>query len=185
MYMKTIFQKIGTVLAVLAGIALVVASFAPMFAAAAYAQEDSLEYSAWIPYWAAKKGADDARRHTEQLDEVNPFTYTVKTGGSINDAGKMSASHWRKLRSAAEKEDVRYVPTLMWSDGARIHATLANPVLRAAHVKEIAALVEKNEYDGIDIDYEGKLAETKDYFSLFLAELALALGDKHLSCTIE
>ncbi|MEK7511159.1 MAG: glycosyl hydrolase family 18 protein [Patescibacteria group bacterium] len=183
--MKTFFHRLGVVLAVLAGLSLVIASFAPMFASAAHAQTTDLEYSGWIPYWAAKKGADDARKHIKQLDEVNPFTYTVKSDGSINDAGKMSASHWRKLKNAAEKEDVRYVPTIMWSDGAKIHATLSNSTLRAQHIKEIVELVEDHDYDGIDIDYEGKLAETKDYFSLFLAELALALDDKWLSCSIE
>jgi spore germination protein YaaH len=58
-------------------------------------------------------------------------------------------------------------------------------VSRAEHVRELVELVEDNDFDGIDIDYEGKRAETKDYFSLFLAELAVALDDKWLSCTIE
>lgn len=186
MTMKKLFNGIAVVMAVLAGIALIIGSFAPMFASAAHAQtSSSIEYSAWVPYWAAKKGADDARKHIKQLDEVNPFTYTVKSNGTINDAGKMKASHWKKLKSTAEKADVRYVPTLMWSDGAAIHATLSDPSRRAAHIRDIVELVEENEYDGIDIDYEGKLAETKDYFSLFLAELAIALDDKWLSCTIE
>lgn len=186
MIMKTFFHRLGVVLAILAGVALVLGSFAPMFVSAAHAQTTTnLEYSGWIPYWQAKKGADDGRKHIKQLDEVNPFTYTVKTNGTINDAGKMSASHWKKLVTASEKEGVRYVPTLMWSDGAKIHETLSNPTLRAAHIKEIVELVEDNDYDGIDIDYEGKRAETKDYFSLFLAELAIALDDKWLSCTIE
>lgn len=186
MTMKKLFNGIAVVMAVLAGIALVIASFAPMFASAAHAQtRSSLEYSAWIPYWAAKKGADDARKHIKQLDEVNPFTYTIKSNGTINDAGKMNATHWKKLKAAAEKNDVRYVPTLMWSDGALIHATLSDANSRAAHINDIVELVEENEFDGIDIDYEGKRAETKDYFSLFLAELAIALDDKWLSCTIE
>ncbi|HYF28989.1 MAG TPA: hypothetical protein VEA36_01325, partial [Candidatus Paceibacterota bacterium] len=142
--MKKFFHHLGVVFAVLAGLALVVASFSPMFAAAAQAQTTDLEYSGWIPYWAAKKGADDARKHIHQLDEVNPFTYTVKTNGQINDAGKMNASHWRKLKSAAKKEGVRYVPTIMWSDGAKIHATLSDPALRVAHIQEIVALVEEH-----------------------------------------
>jgi spore germination protein YaaH len=183
--MKKFFNRLGIMLAILAGISLVIGSFAPMFASAAHAQTADLEYSGWIPYWAAKKGADDARKHIKQLDEVNPFTYTVKSNGTINDAGKMGASHWKKLKSAAEKEGTRYVPTVMWSDGARIHATLSDPTLRQAHITAIVNLVEKNEYDGIDIDYEGKWAETKDYFSLFLEELDAALDDKWLSCTIE
>ena len=46
-------------------------------------------------------------------------------------------------------------------------------------------MVKKGKYDGVDIDYEGKWAETKIFYSLFLFELKQALGDKILSCTIE
>ncbi len=147
----------------------------------------TLEYSGWIPYWKAKAGADDARKHIKVLAEVNPFTYTVKSNGTINDAGNMSASHWKKLRSSAASNDVRYVPTIMWSDGAAIDRVLRDAELRKAHIEAIVELVDEHDYDGIDIDYEGKKAETKEYFSLFLAELnnALEEDDKWLSCTIE
>lgn len=163
----------------LAALAFAGGSFAPAAHAA------SLEYSGWIPYWEAKDGANDARRHIRTFGEVNPFTYTVRSDGSINDAGKMKASHWKKLIAAARKNDVRVVPTIMTSDGATLDRILRDPALRKAHIDEIVELVEDNRYDGIDIDYEGKRAETKDYFSLFLAELKAELGDKWLSCTIE
>ena len=42
-----------------------------------------------------------------------------------------------------------------------------------------------NNYDGIDIDFEAKHAETKDYFSLFIKGLYKRLGSKYLYCTIE
>jgi spore germination protein YaaH len=52
-------------------------------------------------------------------------------------------------------------------------------------VKSIADMVKKGKFDGVDIDYESKKSETKLYFSLFLAELKTAIGNKVLSCTIE
>ena len=183
--MKTFMHRLFAFFAILAGIGLIAGSFAPMFASAAHAQTTSLEYSGWVPYWTAKKGADDARKHLKQLDEVNPFTYIVKTDGSLKDNGKMTASHWKKLAKVADKEGTRYIPTLMWNDGASTHRILSDASLRAQHIENIVELVEDNDYDGIDIDYEGKLAETRTYFSLFLAELNIALGSKHLSCTIE
>ena len=151
----------------------------------AQAATTSLEYSGWIPYWKAKDGARDAQKHLDQLTEINPFVYSVKNDGTIQDLGKMKSSTWKKLLKAAYKDDVRVVPTIMWSDTASIDRILRDPKLRAAHIKEIVAVVEKNKYDGIDIDYEGKKAETKEYFSLFLKELDVALGSKWLSCTIE
>ena len=41
------------------------------------------------------------------------------------------------------------------------------------------------EFDGIDIDFEGKHAETKDYFSTFLKGLSKRMGNKWIYCSIE
>jgi spore germination protein YaaH len=64
---------------------------------------------------------------------------------------------------------------------------LAQRKRRAAHVAEIRALVKKYKFDGIDIDYENKSAETRPYFSAFLTELSTALhkDKKQLICTVE
>jgi spore germination protein len=52
-------------------------------------------------------------------------------------------------------------------------------------VRLIVDEVEVNEFDGIDIDFEGKKYETKPYFSKFLQELYKAMGKKWVQCTIE
>jgi spore germination protein YaaH len=46
-------------------------------------------------------------------------------------------------------------------------------------------MVKEKNFDGVDIDFEGKKAETKKYYSLFLKGLYLRLGSKWLMCTIE
>jgi len=46
-------------------------------------------------------------------------------------------------------------------------------------------MVERGDFDGVDIDYEAKKSETHDSFALFLKELKGVLGKKTLSCTIE
>jgi GH18 family chitinase len=77
----------------------------------------------------------------------------------------------------------------MWSDTASIFNVLSNPTLRAAHIQSIVSAVKQNGFDGVDIDYEGKSAETRDSYTAFLAELSAALykSDKDLTldCTIE
>jgi len=168
--------------------AFVFASAAPVPALAASSSKKNsskLEVSGWIPYWRTEAGTKDAKAHLSQMAEVNPFGYTVKTDGSLNDAMKVSGADWQTLFREARKEGVRVVPTIMWSDTNTIHAVLSDPAKRASHVKAIAKMVEDNGFDGADIDYEGKLAETRPYFSLFLKELQDALGKKLLACTIE
>lgn len=149
----------------------------------------SLEISGWVPYWATAKGTADAAAHLDQLTEVNPFGYSVRTDGTLSDTMNLGNSAWQELFDDAEDENVRVIPTIMWSDTTNIYAVLSNPSKRAAHIQSIVSNVTKNDFDGIDIDYEAKTAETRPYFSAFLSELSAALykADKDLilNCTIE
>lgn len=141
--------------------------------------------SGWIPYWAVSDGIKDANKHLDALTELHPFSYSVSADGTPRDLADSGSTAWQRLFRSARADGVKIVPTLMWSDTANIQKILSSTRSRAAHVKAIAALVKKGNYDGIDIDYEGKLAATAPYYSAFLKELKAALGGKTLSCTIE
>lgn len=146
-----------------------------------------LEYSGWIPYWRTATGTQDVLPHVSQLKEVNPFGYTVKQDGSLYDAAGLEdpASRWSALIAAARAKKVRVIPTVMWSDTASIHKVLSDKTLRSKHVDAIVAMVSRNNFDGVDIDYEGKLADDKDNYSAFLKELYAKMGKKWVMCTIE
>lgn len=145
----------------------------------------TLEVAGWIPYWASKSGAATATKNIDAFTELNPFAYSVTSKGALSDTMKLTKSEWKKLFRAAEREGVRILPTVMWSDRANIDRILRDPSLRAAHVSNIVAAIEKNDFDGVDIDYENKSADTRPYFSLFLKDLKAALKGKMLACTIE
>ncbi|MCF7815637.1 MAG: hypothetical protein K9M10_01780 [Candidatus Pacebacteria bacterium] len=149
------------------------------------ATERSLEVSGWIPYWRDSEGIKDAKEHLRDLDRVFPFAYTVTTKGQLRDQAGLSDKEWKNFIKSAQRKKVEIVPTVMWSDGVSIHTVLSDDVLRAAHISEIVAMVKKGKYNGVDIDYESKKAETINYFSLFLKELKGELGKKLLTCTVE
>ncbi len=157
--------------------------------ASASSTSTKVEVSGWIPYWRTEAGTKDAKAHLSQFTEVNPFGYTVRSDGTLNDAAKLSDKAWQDLFKDAKAKKVRVVPTIMWSDTNAIHTVLSDPKLRAAHVKAIVKVVKDKGFDGIDIDYEGKLAETRPYYSAFLKELAAEFSkkkaNKWLMCTIE
>jgi spore germination protein YaaH len=145
----------------------------------------SLEISAWIPYWRQATGTTEAIAHIASFKEISPFGYTVKLDGTLFDAMKINQDPWPALIADAKSHKVKVIPTVMWSNADTIDAILRNPKTRAAHVKAIVAMVKSNNFDGVDIDYEGKKAETEKYFSLFLHDLWYAIGNKVVSCTIE
>lgn len=155
-------------------------------AASALVKSSSFEVSGWIPYWRTATGTADALAHLDVFTEINPFVYTVKKDGTFKDNGGLSEEPWASFITTAKAKKVRIIPTIMWSNGDAIHVTLSNTKARIAMEDRIAALVKENNFDGIDIDFEGKKAETKPYFSLFLKGLAQRLGTKKwLMCTIE
>jgi spore germination protein YaaH len=141
--------------------------------------------SGWIPYWSDTPGTKDAKRHINDIDVINPFAYVVRSDGTIRDLAGLDEKNWRDLFKVARRKDVAIIPTVMWSDGAQIHGILSGTTTRAAHIAAIVAMVKTGKYDGVDIDYESKLAETKNHFSQFLKELKKSLGKKLLTCAIE
>ncbi|MFA4890674.1 MAG: glycosyl hydrolase family 18 protein [Candidatus Paceibacterota bacterium] len=161
------------------------AIFLAAHSASAATKVAPLEISGWIPYWRAATGTQEALLHLDKFTEINPFGYTMKNDGALNDAMNIGEEPWTTLIAEAKKKKVRVIPTIMWSNGAAIHSILSNTKKRIALEDEIAALVKKNNFDGIDIDFEGKKAETKKYFATFLKGLYQRMGKKWLMCTIE
>lgn len=155
----------------------------PLFAEAA--MQKSFEVSGWIPYWRSATGTADTLPNLDTLTEVNPFVYTLRSNGTLLDNGAIDQEPWTTLREEAREKNIRFIPTVMTSNGDLVHALLSDTKSRIALEDTIADLVNEKGFDGIDIDFEGKRAATKDYFSTFLMGLKMRLGDKWLMCTIE
>ncbi len=144
-----------------------------------------LEVSGWIPWWQDTMGVKSATKQLDNLDTIYPFVFEVKANGDIEDKGGLNDRQWRNLIRKAKRENVEVIPSILWNDGAQIHAVLSDEDKREDHIDAIVEMVEDGDFDGVDIDYESKLAETKDHFSDFLRELKDELDDKLLTCTVE
>lgn len=145
----------------------------------------------WIPYWRKDEGASSTLQNLDKVTQISPFAYELHNG-VIKDAAKMTQEPWTILIAQAKKKKVKIYPSILSYPQTRteqnsVYLLLAQKKKRDAHVKEIVALVKKNKFDGIDIDYENKIADTRPYFSIFLSDLGIALrkDGKKLICTIE
>lgn len=154
----------------------------PLFAAAA---TNTFEVTGWVPYWNGATSTADAIAHMSELTEVDPFVYSMQSGGTIEDLGPMNAPPWSTLVSTARADHVLVIPTVMWSNASAETSILENTASRQALETSIAALVTQNGYDGIEIDFENKPASLENYFSTFLEGLKERLGTKILACDIE
>ena len=151
----------------------------------AHAATTKFEIGGWIPYWRTATGTQDVLPHLSQLTHVSPFGYTVKSDGTLFDAAKITEEPWVSFIATAKAKKVKVIPTVMWSNGSAIHQILSDSKSRQALEDDIVATVKANKFDGIDIDFEGKKAETKPYFALFLKGLYKRMGSKLVYCSIE
>ena len=143
--------------------------------------------SAWIPYASEMRGIPDTIAHIQNLTEINPFVYDIRATSTITDEGGVSIGKWSGVFSSARANGTRIIPTIIWGNKDQIHAMLSATSSRAAHISSIVSIVSQNDFDGIDIDYEGKYPSDHDLFAQFLSELGAALHSqgKILSCTVE
>jgi len=158
---------------------------AGLFLPTSFIQAKELEIGGWIPWWQDTMGTESASEHINKLDVIYPFAFEMTAGGIPIDKADLSEDKWQDLIKEAHKKDIPVIPSILWNNGAEIQQVLSNPTWRALHIELIARTVEAGDFDGINIDYESKLAETKDNFSLFLKELKARLGNKTLTCTVE
>ncbi len=144
-----------------------------------------LEFSGWVPDWRLASASLDVLPHVNQLKSVMPFAFEVNDDGTIRDTAELSKNEWPTIIAAAKAAKSRVVPTVMWGDGVAMQNVLSNATTRVALEDAIANLVKTNNFDGIDIDFEAKQEQTRDYFSLFLKGLYSRMGTKWVYCTIE
>ena len=152
--------------------------------ASAYA----METATWIPWFGPNNGLDgvkSATKNIKKIDTVYLFTVEGNSDGTLRQRVDFKDKSWQKFIKVARDNNVEVIPTVAWFDGDQIQAVLSDDTARAAHVAEIVKMVNDNNFDGVDIDYEQKNKESKDDFSAFIVDLKKALGTKILSCTLE
>ena len=161
-------------------------AFLVIFAVPLAGQAAALKYAAWLPYWTKTNGAVEATANLDKMTELSPFAYEIRAG-RITDTMKLAEAPWPDLLVKARAKGVKIIPSVMWADTNAIHSKLTDSSERISAVREILTIVDKNNFDGIDVDFEAKSSKTIDFFSLFLRGLSNSLHarGKILSCTIE
>jgi spore germination protein YaaH len=143
--------------------------------------------SGWLPYWAKAGGVASLQNHIGDFSEINIFAYSVDANGNLVDTSKIGSAPWPDLRSEAEKQNVKIIPTILWGDAQAMHKIFSDSNLLHKHIANIVTLLDQNNFSGVDIDYEGKDIVDRDNFSAFLKTLheKLLSDKKTLNCTVE
>jgi spore germination protein len=134
-----------------------------------------------IPYWNIQHDTAVVLANRKDVNEVSPWIYGISAGGAIvpqyppsaastitADIARLRAAHLRMVPSIAN------ITGGAW-DYRPISRILHDPVLMRQHINAIVALVQRQDYAGIDIDYEELHAGDRQVFTQFVTELAAAL----------
>lgn len=120
-------------------------------------------FSGWIPYYSIRTSVPAAVSNADLIKEVMPFWYTLKFNGKTQSTVVTDlytpanpsipmAQTVGALRSAG----FTLIPTI--TDGTAkdvLAGLLAKPAARAQIVQAITTMVVSNNFDGVDLDFEG------------------------------
>ena len=160
-------------------LAVVLAGYA--FQTTPSAPPDRRTVVASLPYWNLAAGTADVLAHRSAVNEVSPWMYGLGADGQVQlDAGlnrATVASSLTQLRASG----LPLVPTLAninhqgsWSY-PNVSRVLHDPATTRRNIAAITALVVRQHYAGIDIDYENLHAADRAAFTSFVTRLAAAL----------
>ena len=152
-------------------------------------------WSGWIPYYSMKTALPAAIANADLVREVMPFWYTLKYNGAqklavvtdlyapANPSVPISIP-LTTMRNAG----FTIIPTI--TDGTSelvLSKLMANPTSRTQIVNAITNLVMTNNYDGIDLDFEGfafvdkntTWSTTRPHWIAFVKELSGVLKSRN------
>ena len=140
------------------------------------AQEESNEgkswcVSVWYPSSEIASGYDSIINNADVIDTVNPFWYVALPDGTLHKTA--DAEDEEKL---SDWRDAGFIiMPAIFSNGWMMIDSAED---RTHHVQQIVELVERLDYDGIDVDYEGFDPATREDFSSFVDSLATSLHSR-------
>ncbi|ASY28622.1 putative glycosyl hydrolase [Candidatus Planktophila lacus] len=117
----------------------------------------------WIPYYSMKTSLPAALNNADLIKEVMPFWYTLKYNGKTKSAyvsdlyvsGNPSIPIATPL-AAMRAAGFQIIPTITdGTDKLVLSNLLANPTSRTQIAKTLNDYVMANNFDGIDLDFEG------------------------------
>lgn len=150
----------------------------------------------WIPYYSMKTSLPAAIANGDLIKEVMPFWFTLKSETKILDLYTPANPSTPMSIPLTSMRDSGFLilPTITDGTGKLVLAKLiADPIMRTKIVSTITNFVLTNNFDGIDLDFEGfaftdgtsSWPATRVNWVAFINELSLSLHsfDKLLSVT--
>jgi spore germination protein YaaH len=142
-----------------------------------------------LPFWNLTAGQTVVAANRGTFNEVSPWIYEIASNGQIVPQAPEVAAQTAAGMAQLRKLGIPLVPSIAnRANGQFAYEPVANmlhdPAAMTRHINDVVALVQRESYDGIDIDYEDLPATDRQVFTTFVTRLADALHDKNKILTI-
>ncbi|MDD4382280.1 MAG: glycosyl hydrolase family 18 protein, partial [Candidatus Dojkabacteria bacterium] len=136
----------------------------------------------YIPWWDQDDAFTSLKENSEYIRIIHPFWYEVKNDGSIS---KFTGAEDEDIIKFCKDNDILIIPAISnEQDPDTLNKIFISQELTSTHIKNISDLIESNDYDGIDIDYESMNAQDRDNFSNFITLLSNELSKEDRMLTV-
>ncbi|HEY6422115.1 MAG TPA: glycosyl hydrolase family 18 protein [Pseudonocardiaceae bacterium] len=142
-----------------------------------------------LPFWNLTEGPSVVLANRGNFNEVSPWIYGISQNGQIVAQVPERAAETAAGVDRLRRSGIPLVPTIAnvtnggWAYEPVAHM-LHDPGAMDRHVTEIVALVKREGYAGIDIDYEDLRATDREAFSTFATRLGEALHAEQRTLSI-
>ncbi|MGH3771679.1 MAG: glycosyl hydrolase family 18 protein [Pseudonocardiaceae bacterium] len=137
-----------------------------------------------LPFWNLTEGPNAVAANRGSFNEASPWIYGIARNGQIVPQVPERAAETAAGMAQLRRSGVPLVPTIAnvtnghWAYEP-VAAMLHDPAAMTRHVGDVVALVQREGYAGIDIDYEDLRTADREVFTTFVTRLADALHDKN------
>ncbi len=107
----------------------------------------------WLPYWNTREATASVVNGRRVFQDASPFVFDADSATRITL--KTGRDEWRQMRTSLRSAGVPIIATVATDLSADQFARIVNdPQRRAAHAQALAAVVDRFNLDGLDLDYE-------------------------------
>ncbi len=137
----------------------------------------SKNVSASLVWWDQDNGFETIKKNKDKISTLTPFWYKIKEDGSVQ---KFTGAEDEEVIQFTQNNKIKIIPTITNDcEPHDVEQVIKKDDLVNKHIENIMNLVEKNSYDGINIDYECLTGESvRDYYSSFIRKLSERLHAK-------
>ena len=147
-----------------------------MFGAAGSMGKKPLRVVGFFTEDASRKGLVAIGRDPKELSDLSPWWYTLNSDGSVKDSSTAATRSW------AYAHKVPLVPLV--TNGGEYKVLEDNTAMHTA-IQNLVSLVQKNNYAGLNIDFQGLPFQARTGLNAFVDELSSQMHSMNKTVAVD